>query len=220
MVRDEARFARQTDFARALPAIRERVARDLGRPGSPHDKTLAAVVRLLDETLMRVGNGSYGLTTFQHDHVDIDGPTLRLTFRGKSGKLHELDVRDRRMARIIRRLQDLPGQDHFQDVDREGNTHPIGSEDVNASWPAIAGADFTAKDFRAWAGTVLAARHARQAGPGESDAARQAAIVAGVDAVAARLGNTRAVCRSSCIHPFEEGALHEYTITGRAPRPG
>ena len=217
--RDETKFSRMIAFGEALPRIRERVRADLRLPGLPREKTLAIAVRLLDEALIRVGNAeyardndSYGLTTLRDDHVDVSGSTVRFTFRGKSGKTHEIDVRDRRVARIISRLQDLPGQHLFQYLDADGEPHAIGSEDVNVYLHEIAGEAFTAKDFRTWGGTVLAARSLRELGPVESQTARKANIIAAVDTVAARLGNTRAVCRSAYIHPavllgYESGEL-------------
>ena len=217
--RDETKFSRMIAFGEALPRIRERVAADLGLPGLPREKTLAIAVRLLDEALIRVGNteyarenDSYGLTTLRDDHVDVSGSTVHFTFRGKSGKTQEIDVRDRRVARNISRMQDLPGEHLFQYLDADGTPHAIGSEDVNAYLQEIAGEAFTAKDFRTWGGTVLAARSLRERGPFESQTAMKANIVAAIDDVAARLGNTRAVCRSAYIHPavllgYESGEL-------------
>ncbi len=217
--RDETKFSRMSAFGRALPTLRERLSHDLRLPGLPREKTLATVVRLLDESLIRVGNeeyarenSSYGLTTLRDRHVDVDGATMHFTFRGKGGARREVDVRDRRVARIVRRLQDLPGQHLFQYLDAAGERQSIGSEDVNAYLRQITGEDFTAKDFRTWAATVLAARFLRDLGAAADGAVRQANVLAAVDAVAARLGNTRAVCRSSYIHPsilagYEDGSL-------------
>jgi DNA topoisomerase-1 len=206
--RDETKFGRLIAFGEALPRVRERVAADLGLPGLPREKTLATVVRLLEESLIRVGNaeyarenGSYGLTTLRHDHVDVMGATVRFVFNGKSGKMHEIDVRDRRVARIIRRLQDLPGQPLFQYLDDDRAPRTIDSDDVNDYLEEIAGEAFTAKDFRTWAGTVLAARALRDRGPAETATACKEHIIAAVDTVAAALGNTRAVCRAAYIHP-------------------
>ena len=221
--RDETKFSRLIAFGEALPQIRERVGTDLALPALPREKTLATVVRLLDESLIRVGNAayarendSYGLTTLRDDHVAVSGSTVRFVFRGKSGKLHEIDVRDRRVAPIIRRLQDLPGQPLFQYLDGDGEPRTVDSEDVNAYLHEVAAEAFTAKDFRTWAGTVLAARWLRDLGPSESETAMKANIVATVDAVAERLGNTRAVCRASYIHPaiflgYERGDLCQFT---------
>ena len=221
--RDETKFSRMVAFGTALPGIRESIAADLGRPGLPREKTLAVVVRLLDESLIRVGNAeyardnaSYGLTTLRDKHVDVEGTTIHFTFRGKSGKLHEVDVRDRRVAGMLKRLQDLPGQHLFQYLDDDGTPQTIDSDDVNAYLHQIAGEGFTAKDFRTWGGTVLAARSLRDLGPFASEAAMKTNIVAAVDAVAARLGNTRAVCRAAYIHPavllgYERGELCLFT---------
>lgn len=217
--RDETKFSRMAAFGKALPGIRERVAADLDRSGLSREKTLAVVVRLLDASLIRVGNaeyardnGSYGLTTLRDKHVDVEGTTIHFTFRGKSGKRHEVDVRDRRVAGLVKRMQDLPGQHLFQYVDEEGQAQAIDSDDVNAYLHDISGEGFTAKDFRTWAGTVLAARSLRDLGPFQNETTMKANIVTAVDAVAERLGNTRAVCRSSYIHPavllgYEQGKL-------------
>ena len=217
--RDETKFFRMAAFGEALPGIRERVAADLALPGLPRERSLAVVVRLLDESLIRVGNaeyardnGSYGLTTLRDKHVAVEGATIHFTFRGKSGKPHEVAVRDRRVAGMVKRMQDLPGQRLFQYLDDAGEAQAIDSDHVNAYLDEITGEGFTAKDFRTWAGTVLAARSLRDLGPFETETAMKANIVAAVDAVAARLGNTRAVCRAAYIHPavlsgYERGEL-------------
>jgi DNA topoisomerase-1 len=227
--RDETKFSRMAAFGAALPSIRERVTADLNKPGLPREKTLAVVVRLLDDSLIRVGNAeyardnaSYGLTTLRDKHVDVEGTTMHFTFRGKSGKLHEVDVRDRRLAGMVKRMQDLPGQHLFQYLDEEGEAQGIDSDDVNAYLRDIAEEGFTAKDFRTWGGTVLAAQSLRDFGPFESETAMKANIVAAVDAVAARLGNTRAVCRSSYIHPevllgYERGELCLFSCEDEHP---
>lgn len=224
--RDETKFSRMIAFGEALPRVRERVAVDLGLPGLPREKTLAIVVHLLDESLIRVGNAEYardndsfGLTTLRDDHVDVVGATVRFTFRGKSGKPHQVDVRDRRVARIVARLQDLPGQHLFQYLGPDGEPYTIDSEDVNIYLREIAGEEFTAKDFRTWAGTVLAARSLRELGAPETRTAMKANVVEAIDTVAARLGNTRAVCRSSYIHPavllgYETGTLCLFECNG------
>jgi DNA topoisomerase I len=225
--RDETKFSRMIAFGEALPRIRERIAADLSLPGLAREKILATIVRLLDESLIRVGNseyardnGSYGLTTLREEHVDVSGSTVRFAFRGKSGKMHEIGVRDRRVARIIQRLQDLPGQHLFQYLDADGEPRTIDSDDVNAYLREIAGQEFTAKDFRTWAGTVLAAHSLRGLGPSETQTAMKANIVTAIDAVAERLGNTRAVCRSSYIHPavllgYETGTLCLFDCDGK-----
>jgi DNA topoisomerase-1 len=220
--RDETKFGRLTAFAAALPALRQRVETDLALPGLRREKTLATVVRLLEESLIRVGNaeyardnGSYGLTTLRDEHAAVDGATVRFSFRGKSGKIHEVDVRDRRLARLVRRMQDLPGQTLFQYLDADGQPQTIDSGDVNDYLREMVGESFTARDFRTWAGTVLAATTLRGLGPAETQTAAAANIVAAVDAVAARLGNTRAVCRAAYIHPavlagYEASVLCEF----------
>jgi DNA topoisomerase-1 len=217
--RDETKFSHLVAFGQALPALRQRVACDLARPGLPRDKVVATIVRLLDESLLRIGNdeyerenGSYGLTTLHDKHVDVSGSHLRFAFRGKSGKLNEVDVRDRRVSSIIRRLQELPGQHLFQYIDETGSAQSVNSEEVNAYLQEVSGQAFTAKEFRTWGGTVLAAHLLCVTPPTETETERKAAIVTALDAVAARLGNTRAVCRASYIHPailraYEAGAV-------------
>jgi DNA topoisomerase-1 len=227
--RDEAKFARLAAFGRALPTIRERVDKDLQKSGFPLEKVAATVVRLLDESLIRVGNeeyarenGSFGLTTLQNGHVAVEGAKLRFHFRGKSGKEHEVDVRNRRVATIVRKLQDLPGQHLFQYRDEEGELRPVTSDQVNGYLQEVTGEPFTAKDFRTWAGTVLACRLLRETGHAETERERNANIVSTVDAVASRLGNTRAVCRASYIFPsilerYAEGTWPDSPDTAPAP---
>jgi DNA topoisomerase-1 len=206
--RDETKYERMVAFGAALPTIRAQVDADLARPGLPREKVLAIVVRLLEATLIRVGNEeyarenrSYGLTTLRSRHVDVHGAEVRFEFRGKSGKDHSVSVRDRRLARLVRRLQELPGQELFQYVDDDGVRHTISSDDVNAYMRTIAGQDFSAKDFRTWAGTVLSAvaLRALDACASEAEARRNVAQV--VKAVAQHLGNTPTVCRACYIHP-------------------
>lgn len=206
--RDAAKFARMSAFGQALPTIREQVAHDLRRTGLPREKIEATVVRLLDETLIRIGNeeyarenASFGLTTLQDEHIDVRGARVRFHFAGKSGKEHEVDLRDQRVSTIVKRLQDLPGQQIFQYLDDDGEPRPITSDGVNDYLQEVSGEPFTAKDFRTWAGTVHACRILRETACGDTERERNAAIVAAVDAAAARLGNTRAVCRSSYIYP-------------------
>jgi DNA topoisomerase-1 len=206
--RDETKYARMLAFARVLPRIRAQVERDLARPGLPREKVLATLVRLLETTLIRIGNEayartnkSYGLTTLREHHVDVTGSQVRFSFRGKAGKEHTIDLRDPRMARIVRRLLELPGRDVFQYLDEDGTRRSVDSNDVNAYLNEITGSDFTAKDFRTWAGTVLAARALDEVR--EFTSAREAKrnIVRAVERVAARLGNTPAICRRSYVHP-------------------
>ena len=206
--RDETKYARMLAFARVLPTIRARVEQDLARPGLPREKVLATVVRLLETTLIRIGNdeyarenGSFGLTTMRDRHVAVSGSVLRFHFRGKSGKEHAVDVRDPRLARIVRRCQDLPGQELFQYVDDDGAQQRIDSEDVNAYLRGIAGEEFTAKDFRTWAGTVLAALALAELEGFASQRQARRNIVRAVESVARRLGNTPAICRKGYVHP-------------------
>jgi DNA topoisomerase I len=207
-VRDESKYARMLAFARALPVIRARVEKDLARPGLPRDKVLATVVRLLETTLIRVGNEEYarqnksfGLTTMRNRHVAVSGSTLRFHFRGKSGKEHAVDVRDPRLARIVRRCQELPGQELFQYVDDGGTRQTIDSADVNDYLRQAAGAEFTAKDFRTWAGTVLAALALAEVQAFTTKRQARRNIVRAVESVARRLGNTPAICRKGYVHP-------------------
>lgn len=213
-IRDVAKFAHMARFGAALPKIRRRVRRDLALPGVPREKVLATLVRLLETTLIRVGNdeyaranGSFGLTTLKNRHAEVHGDTIRFHFHGKSGKEHDVDVTNPRLARLVRRCQELPGQDLFQYVDEEGKLHPIGSADVNDYLREITGEDFTAKDFRTWAATLLASQAlaAEEAVASPSKAQRIVARV--VQSVAARLGNTASVCRKSYIHP---GIIEDY----------
>jgi DNA topoisomerase-1 len=208
MARDEMKYERMAAFGDALPRLRQRIAEDLARPGLPREKVLATVVELLDTTCIRIGNSeyarqneSYGLTTLKTKHVSLDGSTVRFRFRGKSGKTQDVSVRDRRVARILQRCQSLPGQTLFQCLDAEGQPQTIDSEDVNDYLRHITGEDFTAKDFRTWAGTVLAASALAERTPPDSEAERSREIVAAVCTVAGRLGNTAAICRRAYIHP-------------------
>jgi DNA topoisomerase-1 len=213
-VRDEAKYGRLADFAKALPRIRARVDADLSRPGIPRERVLATAVRILDETFIRVGNaeyardnGSFGLTTLRSKHVEVVGSRITFRFRGKSGKDHEVDVRDRRLARVVARLEQLPGQELFRYLDDQGEAHTIESEDVNAYLREISGEDLSAKDFRTWAGTVVAARALAELGAAKNERIAGKRIVQAIDIVAGRLGNTRAVCRKCYIHP---GVLDAY----------
>ncbi|MEO5939586.1 MAG: DNA topoisomerase IB [Candidatus Limnocylindrales bacterium] len=205
--REGAKFERLIAFANALPAIREQVERDLGRSGLPRAKVVAAVVRLLELTLIRVGNDEYarlnksfGLTTLRDRHATIDGSAVTFRFRGKSGKQHEVGLRDRRLASVVRRCRDLPGQELFQYLDGDGDPQDIASDDVNAYLAAIV-PGITAKDFRTWAGTVLAYRALRAIGKGATEREKQRNVAAAIQATADGLGNTPAVARSAYIHP-------------------
>lgn len=207
-VRDEAKFAHMVLFGSALPCIRRRVRRDLALPGIPRQKVLAALVRLLESTLIRIGNdeyartnGSFGLTTFRNRHAEVHGATIRFRFRGKSGKEHEVDLTDPRLARLIKRCQELPGQELFEYLDDEGRPQPIGSADVNEYLHEITGEHFTAKDFRTWAATILASRSLTLEGACRSPSRAERTVASVVKSVAARLGNTASVCRKCYIHP-------------------
>jgi DNA topoisomerase I len=221
-VRDETKYDRLLEFGRALPGIRSRVQRDLERRGLPREKVLATVLRLLEKTLIRVGNEEYaranrsfGLTTLDNRHVRVRGPRIHFRFRGKSGKVHEFGIEDAGLSRIVKRCQDLPGQDLFQYRDARGRRRGVGSGDVNAYLAEVSGRDFTAKDFRTWAGSVrawwaLAARPAPQ-----SKAQGRRAVNEAISEVARRLGNTPAVCRKAYVHP---AVVESYLEGGSRPR--
>jgi DNA topoisomerase-1 len=207
-VRDEDKYGRMLAFAQALPKIRARCGEDLALAGLPREKVLATIVRLLEGTLVRVGNEEYarenksfGLTTMRTRHVEVDGATVRFQFRGKSGVDHSVDMTDRRVARVIRRCQDLPGQELFQYLDEKGERHSVDSQDVNEYIKAAAGDDFTAKDFRTWAGTVLAARALQEMEAFGTEAQAKRNVVQAIEHVSQRLGNTKAVCRKCYVHP-------------------
>ena len=206
-VRDETKFHRMLAFAKALPQIRAAVRRDMAKPGLPREKVLAAVVSLLEATMIRVGNeeyaranDSYGLTTLQEDHVTVRGAKMRFAFRGKSGKEHRVALEDKRLAKIVRTCQDLEGHELFHYLDEQDQPVAIHSQDVNAYIKEIAGDDFTAKDFRTWEGTIACAL-TLAAVRAESTAEAKSTVVEAIKSVAARLGNTPAVCRKSYIHP-------------------
>ena len=217
--RDEAKYERMAEFGRALPRLRKRVEADLARHGLPREKVLAAVVRIMEETSIRVGNDQYaqanksfGLTTLRKRHVDLHGAAAEFEFRGKSGKMHKTGIHDRRLAALIRRCEELPGQRLFQFVDHDGQRHAISSHDVNAYIREATGGSFSAKDFRTWAGTLRCAQALAQAGPADNEGHAKRIVAACVKQVAGVLGNTPAVCRSSYIHPtvfehYASGAL-------------
>jgi DNA topoisomerase-1 len=207
-VRDESKYGRMIAFAHALPKIRRRVARDLARPGMPREKVLAAVVRLLETTMIRVGNAEYarsnrsfGLTTLRNRHAEVRGSKVRFRFRGKHGIAHDVDLDDPRLARVVRRCQDLPGQEIFAYIDEAGEVRDVTSEDVNDYLRTVAGAEFTAKDFRTWAGTVLASLALQEFEAAGTKAQARRNIVRAIESVARRLGNTPAVCRKCYVHP-------------------
>jgi DNA topoisomerase-1 len=207
-VRDADKFGRLAGFQKALPGIRRRVARDLRREGLPREKVVATIVRLLETTFARVGNeeyakqnGSFGLTTLRNRHVAVKGSTARFLFKGKSGREVSVGVTDRRVAKVIKRCEELPGQLLFQYVDHEGARHAVVSDDVNAYLREASGGDYTAKDFRTWAGTTLAAEALRRFAGFETEAEAKRNVIAAIDEVARKLGHTRAVCRRSYVHP-------------------
>ena len=218
-VRDDTKYGRMLAFARALPRIRRRVRQDLALPGLPRDKVLATVVRLLETTRMRVGNeeyarenDSFGLTTLRSRQVRVRGATMQFRFRGKSGVWHDFALSDPKLAAVVRRMRDLPGYELFQYVDEGGETRGVDSADVNAYLRTIAGEEFTSKDFRTWAGTVLAAEALRRCGRNELQQA--------IERVARQLGNTKAVCRKCYIHPrvieaYLDGSLAQ-AMSGRS----
>ena len=228
-IRDETKYARMIAFAHALPQIRARIKKDMALGGMPRNKVLAAVARLLEVSLIRVGNDEYarendsfGLTTLRNQHVDVRGARLRFHFRGKSGIWHNVDIRDRRLARIVERCQDLPGQELFQFEDDDGQRHDVRSEDVNDYIREISGSDFTAKDFRTWAGTVLAATALCKCETFETKAQAKKNVGEAVACVAKKLRNTPAVCKKCYIHPhvldsYLDGALMEM-LTRKAKR--
>ncbi len=207
-VRDDNKYGRMMAFAAALPGIRRHIDADLSRLGLPREKVLATVVRLLETTLIRVGNDEYaksnksfGLTTMRDKHVKLGRKSIRFEFRGKSGVSHEIDLADARLARIVARCRDLPGQELFQYLDEEGIARDIDSADVNAYLQEVAGRDFTAKDFRTWAGTVLASLALQEFEAFDSETQAKKNIVAAIEHVSARLGNTPSVCRKCYVHP-------------------
>ena len=207
-VREENKYDRMVAFGNGLPKIRRRVNKDLALPGLPRNKALATVVQLLERTFIRIGNEAYarenksfGLTTMQDRHVDVKGSQLRFRFRGKRGIKHQIDLTDRRIAKIVSKFQDLPGQELFQYVDDEGDVRDITSQDVNDYLREVTGQDFTAKDFRTWAGTVLAAMALSVLDPFKTKKQARANIKEAIGTVSKLLGNTPAICRKCYVHP-------------------
>ncbi|MBE7366514.1 DNA topoisomerase IB [Ramlibacter sp. HM2] len=207
-LRESTKYEHMMEFARALPAIRAKLAEHMALRGLPREKVLATVVHLLETTLIRVGNDdyaktnkSYGLTTLRNPHVKVDGSELRFQFKGKSGKTWRLQVKDRRIARIVRACQDLPGQRLFQYKDENGEVREVTSADVNAYLREVTGTDITAKDFRTWAGTVMAALALQEFEAFDTQAAQKKNLKAAIERVSSRLGNTPTICRKCYIHP-------------------
>ena len=208
IARDSAKYERMTEFGALLPGLRERVAADMRKRGLPREKVLATVVALLEKTLIRVGNEDYakdnksfGLTTLRDRHLDIEGSTLKFDFKGKSGKTWTLDLSDRRIAKVVRSIQELPGQHLFQYLDEDGARQQVSSLDVNDYLREITGTDVTAKDFRTWAGTVLASMALREFEAVDSKTAMKRNVKAAIERVASRLGNTPTICRKCYVHP-------------------
>jgi len=207
-VRDDTKYARMMAFAKALPKIRARVATDLKLPGLSRNKVLATVVKLLEVSLIRVGNEeyaqsnqSYGLTTMHDRHAKVNGSKVQFRFRGKSGKDHTIDIKSPHLAKIVKQCQDLPGQELFQYLDDDGKRQDVKSEDVNAYLGEIAGSDYTAKDFRTWSGTVLAAMALSEVRKYDTKAQAKKNIKQAIESVAEKLGNTPTICRKCYVHP-------------------
>jgi DNA topoisomerase I len=216
--RDALKYERMIDFAKSLPRIRRRVARDMRREGLPREKVLAAIVYLMDRTSIRIGNeeytrdnGSFGMATLRDRHVAVRGSQMRFRFRGKSGKIQEIELNDKRVAKIVRRCSDLPGQELFQYLDDEQHVCDVSSRDINEYIREVTGKDFTAKDFRTWAGTAIAFEVLSVRVEVRSQSAAKRNVLTALDCVAQRLGNTRAVCRKSYVHP---GLLEAYLVWG------
>ena len=227
-VRDETKFARMTQFAEWLPRIRQRVNQDLAKPGLTRERVLASVVRLLETTFIRVGNveyakenDSFGLTTLRNRHVDIDGSTIRFRFKGKSGVVHNVEIKDRRIAHIVQACQDLPGYNLFEYLDDSGDVRTVTSEDINAYIKEITGEGFTAKDFRTWAGTVQTALALASLGAFESETEAKRNIVSAIKDTARRLGNRPATCRKYYVHPAIVDAYMDRSLLDvvKAPDP-
>lgn len=221
-VRDETKYDHLILFAESLPALRQRVDADLELPGLSHNRVLATVARLLDMTLIRVGNeeyvqsnDSYGLTTLRNRHATIKGDAIYLHFRGKRDKKYTFDVHDKELARIVKRCRDLPGQELFQYIDGEGESHVVDSSDINAYLRAITRQDFTAKDFRTWGGTVLTLHSLKELGAFSSETQAKKNVVQSIKVAAEHLGNTTAICRKCYVHPqvinaYMDGSLLDY----------
>jgi DNA topoisomerase-1 len=223
-IRNQSKFYRLRSFAEALPAIRLQVAKDLNRKDLCYEKVIALVVSLIEKTNIRIGNeaysklyGSFGLTTLKDKHVKFNGNTVKFTFKGKKGVFHDISLQSKKLAGLVKKCQDIPGKELFQYYDHDGNHHSIGSADVNHYLKNITGEDFTAKDFRTWAGSVNALCALKEMGIFEKESDCKKNIIAAIDFVAKQLGNTRTVCKKYYIHPmvisaYENGKLHTYEI--------
>lgn len=220
-VRDDVKYERMLSFGNALPAIRAAVARGMQLPGLPREKVLATIVHLLELTMMRIGNEEYaranksfGLSTLRTRHVDIDGSAVQFHFKGKSGVRHDIRLSDRRLARVLQRMREMPGQELFQYIDEAGERHGVDSGDVNDYLREVAGEDYTAKDFRTWSGTLLAALALQAFEQVDSEAQAKKNIVQAIESVAKKLGNTPTICRKCYVHPavldsYLDGSLLE-----------
>lgn len=221
-VRDSTKYDHIITFGETLPLIREHIEHDISLPGLPREKILATVVRLLDATMIRIGNeeymrenNSFGLTTLHNDHVDVSGSKLHFHFHGKSGKEHAIDLRDKQLARIVKRCQDLPGYQLFEYQDEDGSLRTIDSSDVNTYLREISDQSFTAKDFRTWGGTVIATRTLEELGGFENQTQAKKNVVQAIKTAAEHLGNTPAICRKCYIHPgvidaYMDGSLLDF----------
>ncbi len=221
-IRNQSKYHRLQTFASYLPAIREQVDKDLARHNPGHEKVVALVVRLMELTSIRVGNesyqklyGSFGLTTLQNRHIKIDGSTIRFEFKGKKGVQHKVSLQSRKLARLVKQCRDIPGKELFQYYDEAGDRHSVDSGDINNYLKEITGEDFTAKDFRTWAGSVSALYAFKAAGEFANVTECRKKIVSVIDEVAVTLGNTRSVCKKYYVHPsviksYEEGTLFKY----------
>ncbi len=230
-LRNQTKFYRLHSFGKAMPEIRRQLAKHLQLPGLPQEKVLAAVVSLMEITSIRVGNnfyeklyGSFGLTTLKDKHVTVEGSALRFFFKGKKGVTHDISFKSKRLAEIVRKCRDIPGKDLFQYYDRAGQRHCIDSGMVNNYIRTISGADFSAKDFRTWSGSVQALLAFREIGYGETMTSTKKNIVAVLDSVSKHLGNTRNVCKKYYIHPvlfgiYKTGRLHEVYLDDKRATP-
>ncbi|OYQ44219.1 DNA topoisomerase I [Flavobacterium cyanobacteriorum] len=228
-IRNQSKFYRLRRFALALPAIRAQVEKDLARQGLPYEKVVALVVKLIELTNIRIGNdaykklyGSFGLTTLRDKHVKFDGATVTFEFVGKKGVKHNIKLQSRRMANLVKKCKDIPGQELFQYYGDDGRRRTIGSADVNGYIKEITGEDFTAKDFRAWAGSLNALCAFHDLGEHTSDSDCKKKVVNVLDAVAAKLGNTRTVCKKYYVHPtviaaYEKGSIWNYNPATEVP---
>ena len=224
-VRDANKYSRMMAFGRALPAIRERAAVDSKQHGLPRERVLGTIVQLLEKTLIRVGNEqysrdnkSYGLTTMKNRHIEVEGKHITFSFKGKSGVRHTIDLHDAHLARVLARISDLPGQNVFQYLDENGERHSVGSSEVNAYLKEISGEDFTAKDFRTWAGTVLASLALQECEKFDNQTQAKKNVVQAIERVAEKLGNTPAVCRKCYVHPIVVEAYLNGSLLDSVPQ--